>query len=66
MSACGDKEDCFSTPEVNDLATKLDEKEINNLPLPGQVEFINGGPPCQVYQTSCLMFTSRVGFCKQL
>jgi DNA (cytosine-5)-methyltransferase 1 len=21
---------------------------INNLPVPGEVEFINGGPPCQV------------------
>ncbi|KAJ0090430.1 hypothetical protein Patl1_13960 [Pistacia atlantica] len=47
MSACGDADDCISTPEASELAAKLDEKEINNLPRPGQVEFINGGPPCQ-------------------
>ncbi|KAJ0031296.1 hypothetical protein Pint_13856 [Pistacia integerrima] len=44
MSACGDADDCISTPEASELAAKLDEKEINNLPRPGQVEFINGGP----------------------
>ncbi|KAK1571092.1 hypothetical protein Q3G72_011829 [Acer saccharum] len=47
MSACGDVDDCISTPEAAELAEKLDEKEINNLPRPGQVDFINGGPPCQ-------------------
>lgn len=55
MSACGDEDDCISTPEAADLAAKLDEKDINNLPRPGQVEFINGGPPCQVYQASCIV-----------
>ncbi|OMP01120.1 hypothetical protein COLO4_12145 [Corchorus olitorius] len=33
--------------EATDLAASLNEEEINNLPLPGQVDFINGGPPCQ-------------------
>ncbi|KAL5854193.1 hypothetical protein ACOSQ4_003995 [Xanthoceras sorbifolium] len=47
MSACGDVDDCISTPEAAELAEKLDEKDINNLPRPGQVDFINGGPPCQ-------------------
>ncbi|GMH24456.1 hypothetical protein Nepgr_026299 [Nepenthes gracilis] len=47
MSACGDQDDCISTPEAADLVEKLDEKVINNLPRPGEVEFINGGPPCQ-------------------
>ncbi|KAK2661888.1 hypothetical protein Ddye_000462 [Dipteronia dyeriana] len=47
MSACGDVDDCISTPEAVELAEKLDEKEIDNLPRPGQVDFINGGPPCQ-------------------
>lgn len=51
MKACGDAEDCISTSEAIELAEKLDEKEINNLPRPGQVEFINGGPPCQVWLT---------------
>ncbi|KAL7213907.1 hypothetical protein ACSBR1_026354 [Camellia fascicularis] len=46
MTACGDEDDCISTPEATELAAKLDEKEINNLPRPGQVDFINGGPPC--------------------
>ncbi|KAK9287513.1 hypothetical protein L1049_015934 [Liquidambar formosana] len=47
MLACGDAEDCISTSEATELAAKLDEKIINNLPRPGQVDFINGGPPCQ-------------------
>ncbi|KAL8129196.1 hypothetical protein V2J09_018351 [Rumex salicifolius] len=47
MSACGDEGDCISTPEAAELAGKLDEKIISNLPKPGQVDFINGGPPCQ-------------------
>ncbi|KAL7213906.1 hypothetical protein ACSBR1_026353 [Camellia fascicularis] len=46
MTTCGDGDDCISTPEAAELAAKLDEKEINNLPRPGQVDFINGGPPC--------------------
>ncbi|XP_027178406.1 DNA (cytosine-5)-methyltransferase 1B-like [Coffea eugenioides] len=47
MQKCGDADDCISTPEAGELAKKLDEKEVENLPLPGQVDFINGGPPCQ-------------------
>ncbi|KAK2987011.1 hypothetical protein RJ640_024909 [Escallonia rubra] len=47
MIACGDADDCISTSEAAELAAKLDKKEINNLPRPGQVDFINGGPPCQ-------------------
>ncbi|KAM7258254.1 hypothetical protein ACFE04_013995 [Oxalis oulophora] len=47
MERGGDLDDCISTQEAADLAAKLDESERNNLPLPGQVDFINGGPPCQ-------------------
>ncbi|GMI86703.1 METHYLTRANSFERASE 2, methyltransferase 1, DECREASED DNA METHYLATION 2, METHYLTRANSFERASE I [Hibiscus trionum] len=47
MEKCGDVDDCISTSEAAELAASLDENEINNLPLPGQVDFINGGPPCQ-------------------
>nr|ASA49416.2 DNA cytosine-5-methyltransferase 1 [Vaccinium corymbosum] len=47
MTACGDEDDCISTSEAAELAAKLDEKEIRNLPRPGLVDFINGGPPCQ-------------------
>lgn len=53
MSACGDEDDCLTTPEALEEAKKLDEKVINDLPRPGQVDFINGGPPCQVY--SCVL-----------
>ncbi|XP_020091881.1 DNA (cytosine-5)-methyltransferase 1B-like isoform X3 [Ananas comosus] len=47
MEKCGDVDDCISTTEAAELAAKLDEEKIKNLPVPGQVEFINGGPPCQ-------------------
>ncbi|KAL8255048.1 hypothetical protein R6Q59_033269 [Mikania micrantha] len=47
MTACGDTDDCISTSEAEEKAAKLGEDEINNLPRPGQVDFINGGPPCQ-------------------
>ncbi|KAJ1379466.1 S-adenosyl-L-methionine-dependent methyltransferase [Sesbania bispinosa] len=47
MEKCGDTDDCISTSEAADLATLLDEKEMESLPMPGQVDFINGGPPCQ-------------------
>ncbi|RZC49090.1 hypothetical protein C5167_017522 [Papaver somniferum] len=47
MEKCGDLDDCISTPEAAGLAAKLTEEKINNLPLPGQVDFINGGLPCQ-------------------
>ncbi|KAF2293998.1 hypothetical protein GH714_006228 [Hevea brasiliensis] len=49
MSACGDADDCICTSEASELAAKLDEKEINSLPRPGEVEFICGGPPCQAW-----------------
>lgn len=48
MEKCGDADDCISTSEAAELAASLDEKVISDLPLPGQVDFINGGPPCQV------------------
>ncbi|KAL0387277.1 UNVERIFIED_CONTAM: DNA (cytosine-5)-methyltransferase 1B [Sesamum radiatum] len=44
---CGDADDCISTAEAAELAASLDQTEVDNLPLPGQVDFINGGPPCQ-------------------
>jgi len=58
MEKCGDIDDCISTTEAAELSSKLDEKDLSNLPLPGQVDFINGGPPCQVcgaYDFVCLM-----------
>ncbi|XP_073311482.1 DNA (cytosine-5)-methyltransferase 1B-like [Primulina huaijiensis] len=47
MQKCGDADDCISTPEATELASSLNQKDFDNLPLPGQVDFINGGPPCQ-------------------
>ncbi|CAI9108868.1 OLC1v1008568C1 [Oldenlandia corymbosa var. corymbosa] len=47
MQKCGDGDDCISTSEANDLAASLSEDELESLPVPGQVDFINGGPPCQ-------------------
>ncbi|KAJ6349685.1 hypothetical protein OIU77_007126 [Salix suchowensis] len=47
MEKCGDADDCISTSEAAKLASSLDAKVIDGLPLPGQVDFINGGPPCQ-------------------
>ncbi|CAI8593488.1 unnamed protein product [Vicia faba] len=47
MEKCGDIDECISTAEAAELASKLDDKDLNSLPLPGQVDFINGGPPCQ-------------------
>ncbi|KAE8774326.1 DNA (cytosine-5)-methyltransferase 1A [Hordeum vulgare] len=47
MDKCGDADDCISTTEASDQAAKLSDEQIKNLPVPGEVEFINGGPPCQ-------------------
>ncbi|KAI4310841.1 hypothetical protein MLD38_035791 [Melastoma candidum] len=47
MQKCGDIDECISTPEAEELAKILDDKVISELPIPGQVDFINGGPPCQ-------------------
>lgn len=59
MDKTGDADDCISTPEAVELAKSLSEKEIENLPLPGQVDFINGGPPCQVCEAPGL-FSSDI------
>lgn len=48
MEKCGDADDCIATDEAVKLAAGLDEEKLKNLPMPGEVDFINGGPPCQV------------------
>lgn len=48
MEKGGDQDECISTKEANELVEKLDEDQKRTLPMPGQVDFINGGPPCQV------------------
>lgn len=57
MEKCGDLDDCIATPEAAELAASLGENQKNSLPLPGQVHFINGGPPCQVCTASVFMLT---------
>ncbi|KAL6638047.1 hypothetical protein ACP70R_025619 [Stipagrostis hirtigluma subsp. patula] len=47
MDKCGDADDCIFTSEAAERAAKLSDEKIKNLPVPGEVEFINGGPPCQ-------------------
>eukprot|EP01018_Ginkgo_biloba_P018917 Gb_24436 [translate_table: standard] len=47
MEKGGDLEDCISTAEAAELSAKLTDEQKRSLPLPGQVDFINGGPPCQ-------------------
>uniref|UniRef100_A0ACD6A8W4 Uncharacterized protein n=1 Tax=Avena sativa TaxID=4498 RepID=A0ACD6A8W4_AVESA len=47
MDKGGDVDDCIWTSEASEQAAKLSDETIKNLPVPGEVEFINGGPPCQ-------------------
>ncbi|XP_039145037.1 DNA (cytosine-5)-methyltransferase 1B-like isoform X1 [Dioscorea cayenensis subsp. rotundata] len=51
MEKCGDVDDCISTSEATKLAAELSKEKLNNLPLPGQVDFIYGGPPCQGFSS---------------
>lgn len=48
MEKCLDADECISTSEAAELAAAFDEEKLKNLPVPGEVDFINGGPPCQV------------------
>lgn len=47
MERGGDSEDCQSTPEAEEMASVLPEEKKRLLPKQGEVDFINGGPPCQ-------------------
>lgn len=47
MEKGGDLDDCVSTPEADEGAAKLSDEQRRTLPMPGQVDFIHGGPPCQ-------------------
>lgn len=47
MEKGGDLEDCLSTPEAESLSLKLSDEQKIKLPMPGQVDLIVGGPPCQ-------------------
>lgn len=45
MDKCGNVDDCVSTSEASAGAAKLSDVKVKNLPVPGEIEFINGGPP---------------------
>jgi DNA (cytosine-5)-methyltransferase 1 len=48
MEQGGDVDDCLSTPEAEQMASALGDAKKKLLPRQGEVDFINGGPPCQV------------------
>eukprot|EP00897_Mesotaenium_endlicherianum_P010338 jgi/Mesen1/9332/ME000061S08775 len=48
MEKGGAMRDCVSTTEADEAAAKMAPEKLGKLPMPGQVDFINGGPPCQV------------------
>lgn len=48
MDACGDSNDRIPSFEAIELAKKLEKELMDKLPFLGQVDFINGGPPCQI------------------
>lgn len=47
MQKAGLLEDCHATDEALAQAAGLSDEEVSQLPLPGEVEFMMGGPPCQ-------------------
>ncbi|KAH7279982.1 hypothetical protein KP509_37G046300 [Ceratopteris richardii] len=47
MEKAGDLDDCLSTPEAENLCLKFSEEQKAKLPVPGEVDLIVGGPPCQ-------------------
>ncbi len=42
-------DDCDACDDCMDAAMRLSPEDRGALPLPGEVEFIMGGPPCQGY-----------------
>ena len=49
MTKAGLESDCLASEEAQQESRALPLDEIKALPLPGEVEFICGGPPCQGY-----------------
>lgn len=49
MNKAGLSSDCLASEEACTEAASLSAADVEALPLPGQVDFICGGPPCQGY-----------------
>lgn len=49
MERGGDSDECLSTPDAQEMASALSDEKKKLLPAQGEVDFINGGPPCQVF-----------------
>lgn len=49
MVKAGLETDCLAHPSCEEAAVKLDQATIDDLPIPGSVELMMGGPPCQGY-----------------
>ena len=49
MSKAGLVDDCDACEDAVEAAGRLSAEDLEALPLPGDVEFIMGGPPCQGY-----------------
>ncbi|XP_024387799.1 DNA (cytosine-5)-methyltransferase 1A isoform X2 [Physcomitrium patens] len=47
MERGGDSDECLSTPDAQEMASALSDEKKKLLPAQGEVDFINGGPPCQ-------------------
>ena len=42
-------DDCDACDDCMEASARLSAEDRSALPLPGEVEFIMGGPPCQGY-----------------
>ena len=49
MLKSGMENDCLASDEAKQESRALPPEEVQALPLPGEVDFICGGPPCQGY-----------------
>jgi hypothetical protein len=49
MAKAGLADDCVASEECVTAAEALPLELVQQLPAPGEVEFIMGGPPCQGY-----------------
>jgi site-specific DNA-cytosine methylase len=52
MRKAGQGDDCAACSSALAAADALSAADVDKLPLPGEVDLIIGGPPCQVRQRS--------------